>query len=804
MRKIRRPLCSACLIFLLSLYLFTDPPEPSWNVDKAKGLTVTVTGTVADRQIKNDAYQVFLNDVTFQTGSHGASTDGIFPERSTGIVVTFSDKDSAQQNVRIGARIETKGVFEPFELPACEGQFDPRTYYMIRGYEGRLKRSALLGMSRGYGLLPEKLRMLRDRAATVLDENMSEEDAGLVAAMTLGDKTDLDSEIKELYQLAGISHVLALSGLHIASVGLAILKFLKKVGIPVKTSALLSGILIGLYAVMTGLSISTVRAMIMFALSVAAILAGRTYDLLSAAAASAILILIDNRYYIYDTGFLLSFGAVIGIACIYPILASISGIINNKIISAIFQAICITVSVTIATLPVTAYGFMQIPVFSALVNLAVIPLMGFVLLTGFAGIFTGCIGLKPAVILRITHYILSLYSYLAKASSKIPGNIIITGRPSKTRIITYVSVITIAIIIGNPAIREIINNIFHVKTKTPVNRTGRHNIKNNNGYRKTERNKITYIIETSLQRRKKQSKTVIFLLTFFILTVTGTAVLTYRPEYDLEIRNIDVGQGDCALISGDDVPVIMIDGGSSDIRQVGKYRITPVLKANKIKTVDCWFLTHMDSDHVSGVLEILEDDLSVIRINEVVISDVSVSRDPDNENLKRLFAAAEKERTKVVTISAGSSFKLGDITISCLSPGREGPAGEFDPNDASLVLRLESKDPGSFSAVFTGDISENTERAIEASLTDSVYLKVAHHGSKTSSSDAFLRRVRPEISVISVGEGNSYGHPSTEALKRLKKTGSRIYRTDKGGEIILTLDDGIIRIREMKASGGSS
>ena len=266
--SVRRPLCLICLLFLFIIFICTGgaPPSPGWDVDRCKGLTVTVTGTVKDRQKKDETFLIRLTDVCFVSKPDTAEGT-YFPRGSTGIVIR-TDADSASY-VKIGSRIEAKGVFAPFEVPTCEGQFDSRTYYMIRGYEGQLVRARITGISEKYDIMAEGLRRLRDRAVAILCDNMDEKDAGLVTAMTLGDKTLLDSGVKELYQQAGISHVLALSGLHIASVGLALLTLLKKSGLPVRLAALLAGGVIGLYAVMTGMSTSTARAMLMFALAVA-------------------------------------------------------------------------------------------------------------------------------------------------------------------------------------------------------------------------------------------------------------------------------------------------------------------------------------------------------------------------------------------------------------------------------------------------------------------------------------------------------------------------------------------------------
>lgn len=806
---VRRPVCLICLLFLAIIYMFTGgPPKPSWDVDAAAGKTITVTGTVADRQEKNGTLQVYLRNVGFKTESESISSfqqsedirsdQTYFPEKSKGIVVKLSDEQSNTVYAKIGARIRARGVFVPFERPRCEGMFDSRTYYLIRGYEGQLKRARITGASPDYSIIRESLRRLRDAAFAVLRSYMDEDDAGLVAAMTLGDKSGLDSEIKELYQTAGISHVLALSGLHIASVGLAILAFLRKTGISDRLAALISGTVIAVYAVMTGMSVSTVRALIMFLLSVMAILIGRTYDLICAAAWSALIILAFNPYYVYDSGFLLSFLAIVGIAFVYPVLEGIPRILGKSeagflreseksgsriylIISKLYQGICISLSVMTATFPVMANGFMQVSVWSVVINLAVIPLMSVVLATGFLGIIAGLCGLNPGIILKITHYILKFYEAVCETSAKIPGNLFVTGKPEKWQLITYAIITGTAVFAGNAA-------LFKQNKKTPfqksINRTGRHNSKDNIRNLTEEFNKITYVINTVRSARANRTRKITILMITTVMIICSVVIVNLHQKDGLEIRNVDVGQGDCALIWGRSVPVIMIDGGSTDIRQVGKYRIVPVLKANRVTRVDYCFISHMDIDHVNGILEILEDEKCGISVKRVVISEAACREDRDNENMQRLFAAAGRGKCSVMTISSSDELKLGDLSIKCLSPKSDWE-GAFDANDASVVLNI---DYGNFSALFTGDISENTEHQIVSSVPDVSYLKVAHHGSRTSSSYDFLREASPEIAVISVGEGNSYGHPTPEALARLQKIDSGIFRTDLGGEVIIRID----------------
>jgi len=796
---VKRPMCLICLVFLLCICIFTyeNGPKPSWDVDCAKGMTVTVSGIVKDRQIKNETLQVYLSDAVFSNCGKQASDKTVFPEKSKGIIVKTSDTD-ALSYVRLGSCIEARGIFEPFDTVRCEGQFDMRAYYVIRGYDGQLKRARITGVSKNWDHVSDSLRDVRDKAFDILKAGMGEDDAALAAAMMLGDKSALTSEIKDLYQHAGISHVLALSGLHIASVGLAILAFLKKIGLPPAVAYGISATLIAAYAVMTGLSTSTVRAMIMFALFVLSQIIGRTYDLLSAAALSAILILVKEPYYVYDSGFLLSFGAVLGIACVYPVFIDMVPGAGK-----IYQSVCITLSVTIATFPVMGSGFMQISLCSVFINLVVIPLMGLVLSSGFAGIIIGFLGLKPDGILKITHYILKLYEFLSKISEKIDGNILIIGKPEKWQTVTYAIIVIIAVNIRN--IKKL-NNTRKTQKAKNVDPTGRQNSNDSDSYTKHESNKITYIIERSSDDGKKRKKKIAVSVVTIVMFAAAMIIMTLHPRCDLEIRNVDVGQGDCAVIWGRGVSPMIIDGGSSDISLVGKYRIEPVLKSNRIPVIEYCFLSHMDSDHVNGVIEMLEDGGCGITIRRVIVPGRLKESGSESENFIKLKEAAKGSGTDILAMSSGDVVKNGTVTVRCISPERSGNVQaapdiqSTDENDGSLVLVLEykSQKPDKvFRAVFTGDISRNVERGIIPELPDCTYLKVAHHGSRFSSSDDFLEAVHPKISVISAGVDNSYGHPHKETIERLDRCNTRVYRTDESGEIIVTLDNKHISVRSV-------
>lgn len=849
--KIRRPLCVMGIIYILLVYIFTGfaPAEPVIDAERLNDKTAIVKGIVDDYVTKNNQIWIYLKEIEIEVYQANAMEHIKIVPRRAGIIAKMDDNSKYMAILRIGERVEVKGVFNAFNLPANEGEFDARHYYKIRGYDGQLKRGRLIRVSAEYNLLKNILREIRDGAVDVLNANMDETNAGILSAMLLGDKSDLDAEIKELYQNSGISHVLALSGLHIASIGLFILRLAKKSGLSIVTSSIISGTVLFMYALLTGLSVSTLRALIMFALAIIADLIGRSYDLLSAAALSAILILIENPYYAYDCGFLLSYGAVVGIGVVYPIICKILSIhmlfidiktvlmfgrnrkeksrknstVNKKqrvkkeklkhnlifkIISKIGQSICFGLSITVVTLPISAYFFYQISRFGIILNLVVIPLMSVVLFTGFLGIFLCGLGRLNMMhfgvqwmgekCLKITHAILQLYGASSSVSTGLKGNLWIIGKPSISQCVIYYLILAVIITLWSGKNSKTELKIRRNKTKS-VDSIGLMKMSEKPENVTKRDNKIThktYLAETNIEKGRKALYYRVFAYFIFIIAIV---ILALKPVSALEVRNLYVGQGDCSLINGKSLPIILIDGGSSDIKQVGKYRILPVLKSNGIDCVDFCFISHMDADHVNGIFEIVENPNCGVTIDTIIISKScaedmiksnSNEKGSPNDFYSRLILAQKNGLVKIRTMSKGSKYCMNGLVLNCLSPGADDA---YMGNDSSLVLALSYEDNDGrnlFTAFYGGDISSQVEQDLVEELSPVTMLKVSHHGSRYSTGEAFLNRIAPKVAIISSGKNNSYGHPHKETLQRFKEYTpySRIYRTDECGQVTMRVD----------------
>jgi len=263
---------------------------------------------------------------------------------------------------------------------------------------------------------------------------------------------------------------------------------------------------------------------------------------------------------------------------------------------------------------------------------------------------------------------------------------------------------------------------------------------------------------------------------------------------------LDVSQGDGALITTAEGTVILSDCGSSDVSKVGEYRLSPVLKQNGILLVDLAVVSHLDSDHISGIKELLEtmpvyeDELSfcagysgVVGMKELVLPKVSEK----SEAYVELEKLALSKQVQVRYVQAGEMlYQEEELLIECIYP-RDAKESE---NDTSLVFLLQTPE---LLAWFMGDAGIASEAEIMGRLAavnmdalcagKLVLLKVGHHGSKTSSGEAFLEFAGPDIAVISCGYRNSYGHPHKEVVERVLACGAEVFRTDLQGAVVVEI-----------------
>lgn len=606
---------------------------------------------------------------------------------------------------------------------------------------------------------------------------MKEKYAGVISAMLLGNKTFLDSDLKLLYQMNGIGHLLAISGLHVSVLCLSVYRILHFLRLPRPLPYIFSILFLILYGILTGFSISTMRAVIMLLFSITAKETGRSYDALSALAFSAVLTLLQKPYAVFSAAFLLSYAAVLGCILVYPALRTLwLGTCTEErarhrqytrqlserqknsrfpklralifsFPSKILSSFLFSLSVTIATLPIQLYFFYEAPTYGIILNLLVLPpveaCLVLALLGGFAGFF--CMPLA-ALMLKGVEGILYYNETLCSIFMTFPKPVIILGRPEALQIILFLLL-------------------------------------------------TAFLVFCSYYcRYERQSYPPLHRILWLAGLLAAVCVLLFPvPEKKLSVTILDVGQGDGIVLHSADGKTVLIDGGSSDSKNIGQYRIMPFLKYYGISKIDYMIMTHADEDHISGQLELMK----YHRQNGIAIGCFLLPQ-PDlrcqDANYYAILKAAQKNRIPIQYICKGKSLHFKYFTLRCIHPENGFPAESANAYSTTLCLT-----GANFSMLFTGDLEKNGEAAVleEIQKEESCYdfLKVPHHGSRNACSTAFLGAVRPVCSFISCGKNNRYGHPHAELLERLNTCKSRVIQTQNSGAIQLQSDGKEITVK---------
>ncbi|MCF0141894.1 MAG: ComEC/Rec2 family competence protein, partial [Parasporobacterium sp.] len=371
---VRRPVSAVALFMGLVLYVLTSLcPEifiPSCDVSFNQ--ITEAQGRVCGIENKKTNTYVFLEHV---------SIGG----QSSGKTVVMMPSESAA-TLKLGNPVKIRGRREEFSEARNKGNFDEKSYYRSLGYFNKFNAENVTVTGSGFYPVGEAMRQLKIRITEAIDRIIVENGftetniSGVFKAVVTGDKSGLDEDTKDLYQRNGIAHILAVSGLHISTLGLILFKFLRKY-FSVVISASVSGLVMTLFAVMCGGSVSAVRASVMFVIMMGGYIFRRRYDMLTALGAAGIMLLLANPFYIQNQGFVLSFSAIMGIGLLAgPVNEFLS--VKSKILSAFIAS----ASVTLFTLPWIISSYYEIPLYSILLNMLVVPLMSSVL---GCGLFSG-------------------------------------------------------------------------------------------------------------------------------------------------------------------------------------------------------------------------------------------------------------------------------------------------------------------------------------------------------------------------------------------------------------------------------
>ena len=696
-------------------------------------------------------------------------------EENRSVICYLSEEVSSLQSLKIGYQVIIKGKVRRFEAASNDGQFDVRKYYAGMGISYSMTNCAYEVMMKKPWPVRQGLFVIRKKLAHSLDALLSEEDSGVLKAMLLGDKSGMTEEIKGLYQRTGIAHIVAVSGLHISLLGMAICRLLKRLHIPLALANFISFLFVVLYGMMTGSQASAIRSVIMFSLYLLAPVVNRTYDMLTAMMLSAAVLLMFRPAYVFYSGFLLSFGAVSGISLFMPWLtelysppANIDDIIlkeknnmqkiSDQIIRFIRVSIMTSLCVSLFSLPIQLCFFYTFSVYSVFLNLLIAPFVSALMILGMVGAVVGSfLPTLSCIPLQICHIILAFYEKLCLFFDRLPLAHPVIAKPEMWKIVVYYAVLGILylvimrVVISPSESRQRISLRDNVqKQKSPrlmiplQMRLGADISRQVNWRRKgllsvirrrgkilyKEMYKVVHKVVNKLTRkimhmvmhmhmvvhdRDEKNKKKLCRIFAIVVLLADILFLCIHPRAGTTLTMLDVGQGDCFVIEEKSGFTAIIDGGSSSVSEVGRYRIDPFLRSHGISTVDFVFLSHADTDHTNGILELLENQKSNrIKIRYLVLTDL----EKENEKFDDIMLACKNAGTRVLYFSQGNHIEIHQLKLTCIHPGdKDTKLAGLDENDHSMVLYMEYKYQNkNHTALFMGDLGSAHEKEVMESL----------------------------------------------------------------------------------------
>ncbi|WP_442603665.1 DNA internalization-related competence protein ComEC/Rec2 [Paenibacillus sp. KN14-4R] len=620
---------------------------------------------------------------------------------------------------------------------------------------------------------------LRDFLAAHLDQIFAKEHAPLMKGMLLGMNDALEPDRFNQFSSLGLTHIIAISGLNVAVFLGAIIALLKRCRFSKETYLLVSICLMPPYILLTGASPSIVRAGAMAMIGLWATRQGYVKDVLNILCLVAIALLIWEPYMILDVSFQLSFIATAGLIWAVPRVTKLLPSSHPKL----YGALAVMGVSQLVSFPLSIYYFNQFSMLSPVANLLLVPVFSLVVYpVGLLALIVGLMWLPIGKLLgTLLGFLNTILFHIMDWMGKWKGSLIWPS-PSLIWILTYFCIL-------------LVMYAFIAKWMS---------------YRRSNIEPSDMIAARGkmiLFRKIARAGSILTVGALIMVLTIG-----YTPDrWDKqgEVHFINVGQGDSILIRTPAGKHLLIDGGGTvsfrkpgeewrirkDPYEVGRKLLVPLLKKRGVHELDWVFLSHEDADHAGGLAAVLQD----IPVKQFIFNG---TYKPSAGN-EALFQAVLAKSIPLQKAQSGQSITIdGQTKLHILypHPSATGTAISIqeDQNESSVVFILEM---AGTRWLFGGDLGTPTESQLLKTWQQNNQvnpfgeidvLKVAHHGSKNSTSNEWLQWWKPKVAVISVGEKNSYGHPSDAALQRLLTANSFIFRTDRMGEVQAIVQKGKI------------
>ena len=788
LRLLHKPVTPALLaaVGLLGLLHAGSLSGPADLLPVRDGQNVTLTGRVVDDPITLDRHTRFTLAVDSIASIKSPESSGS-PVSASGKVLAYVSTPYPQapgqgmDPIRYGNLVRIRGTFE---RPEPLEDFDYSAFLSSQGISGLL-------WVRETELLPVQHRPpvtwamawifdVRGRLSASLDRGLVQPQSALANAFLLGRRESIPEEVTGNFRATGTAHLLAISGLH---VGILLVMTLTLGGLALgrrRGAYLLVPLLaIWLYALMSGLPLSVVRAAVMGSVYLAALALGRPRSILPALALSAGVMAAVDPKVLGQISFQLSFTAMAGIALALPYQARVAERMEERVRLAgswwrqwswqtarwLAPALIVSVAATLATWPLIAFNFNRVPLLGIVTTLLTMPALP-VILTGSLATAIG--GLVHPLIGQGFGWIAWLpISYLLSLTSNMPAVTAPVSWAGTSLIwVWYAALAGLLLLPGRLAKWKL-----RVVAPNP-----------------------TELMAEDGQRPVRQVAPTAGLMLLSIALVVGASVLwsqlLSKPDGNLRVYFLDVGQGDSTLIVTPRGKQVMVDGGPG--AESAAESLSGKLPLGD-RSLDLVVLTHLDDDHSRGLFAILER----YSVGALMVG----NRMADSPRFTPWQAVLDRRGIRRIDVESGFQVELEPgVVIDVLNPQRaEGIWPPKDRNNDSVVLRLVYERAR---FLLAADIEAEAEGFLARNSPDldSAVLKVSHHGSGTSTTRLFLDRVSPLVAVVSAGKDNSFGHPDPNVIDRLEGSVGveGVYRTDQHGTVEIITDGSTLWVRAEK------
>jgi len=667
------------------------------------------------------------------------------------VIVTVEQskyKEEPIKHLRYGDEVSLLGKLSIPPGIRNPGDFNYREYLKLNniygvvhvfGYDNVTVRSR----HRGSWMHNNIILPIKNYSIHVVDSLIGGDEGSFLKGLLVGDRSEISKEIKTSFINAGVIHVLAVSGLNVAFVIIIFFSLFSVLPLSQNWKTLLTILALVGYMFITGATPSIVRATIMGIILLSGRMLERKSDIYNSIAVACIVILLVDARQLFDVGFQLSFLAVISMVYFYPMLYRLFQLLpeslkKNAAVDYTAKLFFASLAAQLGTMPLTIIYFGRISLISLLANVVVIPAINIALAIGFVVVLFSLVSFWLASIYAaVCQLLLHLTIRFVDIASNLPYAYFEIHQFALLQSLLFYSAVLMIFHLGNGSFKQ------------------------------------------------KLAVIVLVVINFIIFGIGFSE--RWGKDGRLTVAFLDVGQGDASILKFPDGKTMLIDAGpKTRTYDAGEHVILPFLKHSGIRKIDVAVVTHPHDDHIGGLAYLIKN----IQIGEVLESGQRYGSDIKREcdSLIGIKGIAHKTAHAGEQIDAFDGARVYVLHPNSRFVSPEGESLDGNPNDGSVVLKVVY---GKCGMLFMGDVDRTAELAVTEIYGDflkSDILKVAHHGSITSSTPQFALKSKPMYAVISVGRFNPFNHPSAEVLTRYRALDTRIMRTDELGAVMFECD----------------